>query len=207
MDWRELGFALPGQEYESTPTTDMTTTFISWLQGIVRPLKLWATVKPWEQGLRVRIGKHVEVLNAGLHWKWPLLDTVTVLPIRVRVATVPTLTAMTKDGKAVTVGMAFQYQIEDLERVFRSVHHPDQTVMYWIQGSAGELVRSLDSSEIEPGIIRDRIMQELAGRITAMGFGQFRVFVTDIALVRTFRLIQDGRWTDDSAVDTLGRDA
>lgn len=180
--------------------------FVTWLQGLIRPFKPWVTVKPWEQGVRVRFGKHVHLLQAGMHWKIPFFDSVTVLPVRVRVVSVPTQTAMTKDGKAVTVAMAMQYQIEDLLAVFGQVHHPEQTLMYWAQGAAGGYMRDSNSGEITMQAIAAHVYDELINDVTGMGLGAFRVFVTDFAVVRTFRLIQDTRWVDTAAIESLGHE-
>lgn len=180
-------------------------SFVTWLQGLVRPMKPWVTVKPWEQGVRVRCGKHVRLLPPGMFWKMPFFDSVSVLPIRVRVMQVPTQTVTTSDGKAITLGMALQYQIEDVEKVFRSVHHPEQTLMFWAQGIAAEHIRAAGGDAVTPDAIRDAIESTID--VAAMGLGEFRVFITDLALVRTFRLIQDGRWSSDQSVDSMGHEA
>lgn len=181
------------------------TSFVTWLQGLVRPIKPFCTVTPWEQGVRVRFGKHVDLLGPGMHWKLPFLDSVTVLPIRVRVASMPTQTAMTRDGKAVSIGLALQYQIEDVERVFRSVHHPEQTLTFWVQGAVGDLIRTLDAGEITPERVRSAVVQQIDAH--SMGLGAFQVFVTDLAIVKTYRLLRDDRWVNERGVDEMGREA
>lgn len=183
----------------------MMTGLVEWVQGIVRTLRPWVTVNPWEQGVRVRLGKHVTLLPAGVYLKIPAVDTVVVLPVRIRVLTVPMQTVMSKDGRAVSVGIAIQYQIEDVEKVFRSVHHPESTIAYWVQGIIGEQVRLLDAAEVTPEALQAAVVQQLD--LTAMGFGSFKVFISDLALVRTYRLIQEGRWMAGANLDELGKNA
>lgn len=178
---------------------------IDWLQSIVRSIRPWVTVNPWEQGVRVRMGKHVTLLGAGVHLKLPGIDTVAVLPTRVRVITVPMQSVMSKDNRPVSVGIAIQYQIEDVERVFRSVHHPETTLSYWVQGIIGEQVRLLDAAEVTPEALQAAVLDRLD--VKAMGFGSLKVFIPDLVLVRTYRLIQEGRWMAGDNIDTLGRDA
>ena len=179
-------------------------SFISFLQGLIRPIKPLVIVKPWEQGLRVRFGKHVRLLGPGVHWKIPFFDAVSVLPIRVRATNLPTQTVSTLDGHALTIGLAMQYQIEDVEKVYRSVHNPEQTLASWVLGAVAEHARTLHDDEITSEALR----QSTAGlNVAAMGLGAFRVFVTDIAIVRTYRLIQDGRWGNSDSIDGMGREA
>ncbi len=33
-------------------------------------------LQPWEQGVRVRAGKHIKKVNGGLHFKLPYLDKI-----------------------------------------------------------------------------------------------------------------------------------
>jgi regulator of protease activity HflC (stomatin/prohibitin superfamily) len=181
------------------------TSFVTWLQGLARPFKPWVIVKPWEQGVRVRFGKNVRLLQPGMYWKLPLFDSVSVLPVRVRAVTMPTMNAMTSDGRAVTLGMAMEYQIEDVELVFRSVHNPEQTLMYRAQGAAAELLRSLHSSVVSGNLLEKHVTETVD--VATMDLGAFRCYVTDLALVRTFRLIQDGRWSADLNADTMAREA
>lgn len=178
---------------------------IDWLQSIVRSIRPWVTVNPWEQGVRVRLGKHVTLLGAGVHLKLPGLDTVAVLPTRVRVITVPMQSVMSKDDRPVSVGIAIQYQIEDVERVFRSVHNPESTLAYWVQGVIGEEVRLLNAQDVTPEALQAAV--EARMNVSEMGLGSFRVFISDLVLVRTFRLIQEGRWMTGDNIDTLGRSA
>jgi regulator of protease activity HflC (stomatin/prohibitin superfamily) len=178
---------------------------IDWLQSVIRSIRPWVTVNPWEQGVRVRLGKHVEVLRAGVHLKIPGVHSVAVLATRVRVMTVPMQTVMSKDGRAVSVAVAIQYQIEDVERVFRSVHHPESTIAYWVQGIIGQQVRLLTAEDVTPEALQEAVMGQLD--VAKMGLGSFKVFISDLALVRTYRLLQEGRWIAGESMDHLSRDA
>jgi len=45
------------------------------LDYILNIFKIWVIVQPWEQGLRVRLGKHIKLVNGGLYFKIPYIDS------------------------------------------------------------------------------------------------------------------------------------
>lgn len=51
-----------------------------------RQFQIWVVVAPWEQAVRVRLGKHLSVLNAGVHLKLPFADLVYLQSVRLRIS-------------------------------------------------------------------------------------------------------------------------
>jgi regulator of protease activity HflC (stomatin/prohibitin superfamily) len=52
---------------------------------IFNAVKIWIIIQPWQQGLRVRNGKDVKLLNGGIYFKLPYFDSVYVQETRLRV--------------------------------------------------------------------------------------------------------------------------
>lgn len=166
-------------------------------------MKPWVTVNPWEQGLRIRLGKYVKRLEKGVHLKLPWLDTVYVLPTRVRMITAPMQTLMSKDGKPISIALACKYRVEDIEKVFNTVHQPEATIVYWIQGIVGDMILNSDASALSVESLQRDISEKL--QIEHMGFAGFEVFITDLAIVRTYRLLKEDRWVPSTEVEHTGR--
>lgn len=157
--------------------------------------------------MRVRAGKHVRILHAGMYFKLPVLDSATVLPIRRRMFTASLQTLTSKDRQPITVGVGIAYQIDDVLKVFNTIHNVEGTLATWAQGAIGKVVSEHDVLEIKPALLLRAIRDEI--KPEEKGLGQFEAYITDLASLpgRTFRLIQEGRWTHSESIDAMGREA
>jgi regulator of protease activity HflC (stomatin/prohibitin superfamily) len=186
----------------------MITSFVGWLQEIVRGIRPWVTVKPWEQAVRVRLGKHAKLLYPGVYLKIPFMDTATIYPIRTRTSYAPLQTLRSADQRTVTIGLIIRYRIADLLRVLDTLHNPEGTLIHMAQGAVSDLVAETGARDITP----DRITAAVMERIQPEQYGveDFAVLVSDNADLsqRTFRLLQEGRYMDNGmAIDFMGKDA
>ena len=84
------------------------------LQQIGRMFVWLVIVAPWEQAIRVRLGRRVRLLPAGAYLVIPFIDRVYRQTIRRRLSIIPPQTLTTRDGKSVTLGSAVGYSIVDL---------------------------------------------------------------------------------------------
>jgi len=186
----------------------MITTFVGWLQSLGRGIRPWVTVRPWEQGVRVRLGKHTRLLHAGVYLKIPFLDTATVYAIRTRTAFAPLQTLRSLDQRTVTIGLIVRYRIGDLLKVLDTLHNPEGTLIHMAQGVVSELVAVTNAGDIRPELISDTVTEKLDPK--QYGVEDFAILVSDNADLshRTFRLLQEGRYTDtNGAIEFMGRDA
>lgn len=183
-------------------------TFVEWIRSFLTGVSFWATVRPWEQGVRIWRGKHRTLLGPGLYGKIPVLHSVIVYPIRTRTDFAPLQTLRSRDGRTITVGLIVKYRIADLLKVMESMHNPVQTLMHMAQGALGELVPTLDAAEITPERIAAHVLDKVPAE--SLGIGGFSVLVSDNADLsqRTFRLMSSDRWSNtDGEIDRLGRQA
>jgi regulator of protease activity HflC (stomatin/prohibitin superfamily) len=157
---------------------------------ISKLLQWWFTVMPWEQAIRVRKGNIVKVLGAGLYLKIPFLDSVYIQTTRMRMIDIPMQTMSTKDGNTVTIKSAIGYTIYDIRLLYNSLFHPEMTLSSLVMGYIGEYVRGNIISDITP----ENISNTVNGKINQDSYGlkDVNVKITTFAIVKTFRLIQDG---------------
>lgn len=150
----------------------------------------WFTVMPWEQALRIRKGSNVRLLNAGIYIKIPFVDSVYIQTTRMRMIDSPMQTMSTKDGHTVTIKSAIGYIIGDIQILYNTLYHPEMTLSSMIMGYIGEFVRGNNTEEITP----NQIEQFVNSKIIAFDYGlkDLTVKITTFAIVKTFRLIQDG---------------
>lgn len=152
----------------------------------------WVTVAPWEQALRIRLGKHVTLLKAGIHLRIPWIDRVYRQSIRVRTADLEGVqTVTTRDGHAVTASGNIKYQIDDIHKLYDTLHHAEDTVIDLTMAAIAQFVSTHDKDEISPVRVESFAEQEI--NLGRYGLGNVEVNVTDFAFTPTFRLIQDSR--------------
>ena len=155
-------------------------------------LTWWVMISPWEQALRVRAGKHVRRLGAGLHFRIPFLDVVMVQSVRLRVVGLSIQTVMTKDRRALTVAGALGFAVDDIEKLYQTLHHAQDTLMTMSAMAIAESAEQVNSGDLTSG----QLSRSASAMIdfSAYGLSHGEVRITDFAFVRTYRLISDSRW-------------
>jgi hypothetical protein len=180
------------------------------LQDLFRQIggifRWWVIVAPWEQAVRVRLGKHVLVLNAGVHLRIPFADRVFLQSTRRRFTSVPTQTISTMDGKAVTVSGCLGYRIDDIGRLYDTLHQPEDVLQTEAQAAVARFVAGHTLQECGPGAVEAFVADSLD--LSKYGLGGTEYYVTDFVAVRTFRLIsgEPKNWTQGLALDTATED-
>ena len=159
------------------------------LRQFFRGLRPYFTVAPWEQALRVRAGKHVKLLSAGIHLKLPIVDTVYVQTVRRRVASVGRQTVTTRLGQAVTFSASVGYAIGNIETLYRTLHHAEDTIGNLVRSSIAHYIATHELRDCWPAKIEAAMLAQLD--LGQYGLVDVAVFVTEFAVVRTFRLIGD----------------
>lgn len=150
----------------------------------------WFTVMPWEQALLIRNGNRVRLLAAGIYLKIPFIDSVYIQTTRMRMIDTPMQTMSTKDGNTITIKSAIGYTISDIQILYNTLYHPEMTLNSMAMGFVGEFVRDNLIDEITP----TKIEQFVGSKINAADYGlkNLTIRITTFAVVKTFRLIQDG---------------
>ena len=179
---------------------------MSWLQQIIESvgqlLRWWFVVLPWEQAIRIRLGKHILLVNGGLHFQVPFIDRVYIQNIRRRIAPIHIQTITTQDGKTVTLAGSLSYKITDIEKLYRTLHQAEHTIMQSVQGIVSDFVIRNDLVDCAPKQIAENVTDQLD--LEKYGLGETEFFLTDFAVVRTYRILQDGlsRYAGDELMTT-----
>lgn len=166
----------------------------------------WVTVAPWEQALRVRLGKNVEVLKAGVHLRVPWVDRIYRQSTRRRLSTVPTQTVTTRDGKTLTLSCAVGYAIGDIKALYNTVHQPQDTIETEFQAAVARFVARSTLSECTTEALVKSCLEDV--NLERYGLVDVEFHVTDFAVVRAYRLMQGEakNWTHGDALDTDAMD-
>jgi regulator of protease activity HflC (stomatin/prohibitin superfamily) len=153
----------------------------------------WITIMPWEKAVHVRLGKRVKILSAGIHLRIPLIDCVYVQTTRMRVVQLPPQTVTTKDGKIITISMNMGYTIVDILILYQTLYHADQTIGNIIQGVVADEIYKRDLIQCIPKELEIAVQSNIDGVDYGLEFKYINI--TGFAVVKTYRLIQDGYWS------------
>lgn len=177
-----------------SPVNDLLGTLGRWFSQLTFLL----AVSPWEQVLRVRGGKHVTVLSAGLHLRIPFLDVVYRQSVRRRMAHMCTQTLCTKDGRTCIVGAALGYSIANIQQLYEGLHHGEDTLTNMTAAAVAAFVHAHRHEDVTPSSISASVSAELGPKFQAFGLADVDVRLTDFAYLKAYRLVQDSRWTSNT---------
>lgn len=165
------------------------------LEYILNAIKIWIIVQPWQTGIRVRSGRKIKLLHGGIYFRLPYFDSVYVQENRLRVAAMPVQTLTSKDMKTVTINGAVGYVITDIQKLYTTLFQPETTIANMTMSEVAEFVFKNNIERITPVAIENAVISKLNSGDYGLKFEYFRI--TNFAVVRTFRLIQDQSWVGE----------
>lgn len=154
---------------------------------IKNALTWWIVVVPWEQGVRVRLGKHRKLLGPGVHMRIPLVDKVFIQSTRTRYSSIPSQTLTTLDRKVVTISGLIAYGIVDLETLYNTLDHGEVAVESMAQGVISEAVGNTYLSHLDVAEVHKLLLDMDLSRY---GLSVVDASITDVVCPpKTYRLI------------------
>jgi hypothetical protein len=166
---------------------------MNWLRELMEYLshvfKWWVIVLPWQQGIRIRLGKHETLLNKGMYLRIPVIDTVFIQNKRIKYIQIPTQTLTTKDEKTITISGAIAFEVMDIRKLYNTISNPDST----LTGIAMSKIAEWISTNFTVNCTPDKLHSNVQIDGDAYGL-QATIKITGFAIVKTFRIIQDGSW-------------
>lgn len=151
-------------------------------------LFIWlVVVAPWEQALRVRLGKRVKLLNAGVFLAIPFIDRIYRQSVRRRLRIVQPQTLTTRDRRQLCIGGAVGYTITDILKLYSSVHSPDETIAAMAQAAIAEYVATHDYDECRPELIEAHVVKQMD--LDRYGLGESEFYITNFVSTKTYRFV------------------
>jgi regulator of protease activity HflC (stomatin/prohibitin superfamily) len=164
----------------------VNAAILSFVRSVAMPFVWWFVVAPWEQSLRVRWGRRSTKLGPGIHFKIPFVDRVYVVSVRLRIVSDTGQTVMTRDAKPVSVSVAVQFSVRDVQQMFENVFNPEATVLTRVQSSIASAISELDSEHLTYEAVTSAAKVSIPYE---WGLSDVDVRVTNFAIVRTMRLM------------------
>jgi regulator of protease activity HflC (stomatin/prohibitin superfamily) len=120
---------------------------IHWLSNLFSSWKWWVVVAPWDNVIRVRLGKRAKVLGPGLHFQIPLIDRLMTVNTRLRIQTSPPVTLNVNGRKARVVTATIGYRIVEPLKAVMMYANPDPAIMAYAQAEATKLAKAEECQE------------------------------------------------------------
>lgn len=159
---------------------------------IFNAIKIWVIVQPWQQGLRVRNGKHIKELAGGIYFRIPYFDNIYIQKAKLRVVSLPIQTLTSKDLKTITLSSSLGYSVKSIRQLYKTLYHPETTIANMAMSEMSNFIFSNDMSDIQPDKIEKAVLDRLNSENYGLKLDYFKI--TSFAVVRTYRLIQDQSW-------------
>lgn len=151
--------------------------------------RFWIIVCPWEQAVRVRLGKRVSVLSRGIHLRIPLFDQIFLQSTRMRVCSTDRQTITTSDGKTVAVTASVGYSIANVHTLYNTLHHAEDTVRNVVRAKIAQTISERPSGALSLSELSVEVAKEL--RLEEFGLAEVHIYINEFAISRTYRLIGD----------------
>lgn len=158
--------------------------------------KWWVIILPWETGIRIRMGKKTKVLCSGIHFRIPYLDSCYKQPNRLHFVNMSPQTLTAKSGETITLCFIVGYTIKDIFKAYNSISEIESCISGNVMGNVSEFITKSLLTDCLPSEIERNCKVQLSNHDWGIEISELKV--TSFAIVKTYRLIQDGHWISKS---------
>jgi len=162
------------------------------IEYLLNAIKIWIIVQPWQTALIVRNGTKIREVSSGIYFRLPYFDSVFVQENRLRVNTMAIQTLTTKDQKTISLNSSIGYSITSIQTLYKTLYHPEITISNMAMSEIAAFIFDKNLEEITPKLIEETVLAKLKKEDFGLHFEYFRI--SNFAVVKTFRLIQDQSW-------------
>ncbi len=149
------------------------------------------TIDQYQEAVLLRNGKFKKLCTAGLHMKVPFIDTYLAYHITITTINLPSQSLITKDKRDIVVKGMVKYKVSDVKTYLLEVFDANDAISDVTEGVIKQIVMSKTLDECTDSEIDNLITKKTRSEIKKFGVDIIQVTLTDIASIRTIRLMQD----------------
>lgn len=151
-----------------------------------------AIIDPWEEGLRVRLGKWIKPLKPGFHFKLPFaIDQIYTVNVKPQIIDVVAQSLETLDGVSVVVVGAIEYSVEDIKKLHLNIQDYDESLVNLGQILIAEYVTSSTNEDCTRESIQKAVKRRLKDSARKWGINIRRFGITDLAEHKVYRILSN----------------
>jgi len=146
-------------------------------------------VEEWSRGLHFRFGHLLKTCTPGFHWKIPFVDSVYQTLVITQSLDMNPQSITTSDDKSIVAKGVIRYHVVDVQPYMFRVHPADALV-----DTAQSIIRhTIETKRWEElKNIGDELTVGIANEVKEWGIVVEQVTLTDLALIKSIRVIQNG---------------
>lgn len=155
--------------------------------------RFWIVLDPYEQGVLLRLGKFVRVVEPGFHFIWPFrVDHVMFESVVPTTHSLGNESITTRDGRSVGFHAIITYKVHDIEKAMLKISDTDHAVRDACGGEVGRVLRDHDWCDIIGSAeILEKLTEACRKRGFKYGIEIMSVQLAGLALVKSIRLMND----------------
>jgi regulator of protease activity HflC (stomatin/prohibitin superfamily) len=170
---------------------NIISDILNWLTEVWEEyLKFWYVVRDYEGCVVLRLGTFHKQPLPGFHWKLPGIDEVLTCQIATETITVASQSLTTADGQNIVLGAVVKCNISDPVTYLLKVKDVSSAISDITQGKIKSIVMTKTWEECR-GDLDGEISKAVKGEASKWGVKVQFVTITDLALIKTIRLIQN----------------
>lgn len=171
----------------------MFDKLIDFVISIIDHINPFFIVREFQEAVFLRNGKFKKVLKAGFHLKLPFIDEYIQQHIMLTTLTLPAQSLVTKDGHNIVIKAVVKYRIVDVETFCLELFDSVDAISDISQGIIKNVIMGSDWEKCIDNDIDNLITKKVRTEIKKYGVEITQVTLTDIAKIRTIRLINEGQ--------------
>jgi regulator of protease activity HflC (stomatin/prohibitin superfamily) len=127
---------------------DVVTLILIVIVIILLATKGVVIVQPYEQALKIRLGRYIGRLNPGFTWVVPIITQIVKLDLRTQVMDVPSQEVITKDNSPTNVDAIVYIRVVDPEKAYFEVSNYKLATVALAQTSLRGIIGDMELDEI-----------------------------------------------------------
>lgn len=164
-------------------------SLINLISQLFNGITPWVVIAPWEQAVRVRLGKHIKLLESGIHLRLPFIDRVAIQSVRMRLNCLGRQVLTDGTGQTLTISATIGYSITDLLLLYQTLHDADGTIQNIAQAAVAEYVAKSNLKNLSPAAIETGVNKSIS--LEKFGLGNINFHVVEFSRCKTYRLVGD----------------
>jgi regulator of protease activity HflC (stomatin/prohibitin superfamily) len=148
-------------------------------------------IRDYEEAVLLRFGKFKSVLKPGMHVKIPLFDEVIDQHVVVTTLSLDAQSLYTLDKQNIVVKGLIKYKIADVKTFLLEVYDAQDALSDMSQSIIKNIIMSMTLEECTDQELDNTLTKKVRVEARKWGVEVQQVTLTDLAPIRSFRLIND----------------
>lgn len=169
----------------------MFNELIQWVKECWNEINPFFIVKEYQEALLLRFGKFKKLCKPGFHMKLPFVEEYIYQYIVQTTQSLSAQSLITKDGKNIVVRAMVKYKVVDSRVYLLEVFDAADAITDVTQGVIKNIIMAKSFEECLDNELDNMITKKCKSEIKKFGVEVMQVTLTDIAPIKSFRLIND----------------